>query len=580
MTLSNLTLNIVPLGGLGEIGLNCLALEWAGQILVIDAGLMFPETSQLGVDIVIPDFSYLIERADQVLGIVLTHGHEDHIGSVAYLAQTVKAPIYGTRLTLALAKERLDEAQAEDYELIEIKAKSQLTLGPFEIEFISVSHSIVDGVALAVTTPVGVLIHTGDFKLDLSAPPENRLDLYKFAQYGEKGVLILLSDSTNAEVPGLTTSEKEVGEALTSIFQNAPGRVILACFASSVARLREVARAARAAGRKLLFDGRSMIGIVQKAQELGYLTLGPNETVDLQAANNLADQEIAVVATGSQGEPLSALRRMAMGEHRYIQVRKNDTVVFSARVIPGNERAIGDLVNLFHGLGANVVDRHLNKVHASGHGQVEELKLMLSLTRPKFFVPIHGEYRQLARHAALAKEQGVAESDIFVLTNGQKLTLNERGQAILAEPVQTGRWLVDGSRLASPSDPALKNRIRLAEIGMAIVVLALNVDQLQPVLLAPPLIELINLIYENEPDLTLEATEATNLAFLAFSRDRDPGPLTEEEKKNLTESVRRELRRRFKKAINRKPLFLVRLIEVKTTTCIDEDYLKDMIDTI
>jgi ribonuclease J len=541
---------------------------------------MFPETSQLGVDIVIPDFSYLIERADQVLGIVLTHGHEDHIGSVAYLAQTVKAPIYGTRLTLALAKERLDEAQAEDYELIEIKAKSQLTLGPFEIEFISVSHSIVDGVALAVTTPVGVLIHTGDFKLDLSAPPENRLDLYKFAQYGEKGVLILLSDSTNAEVPGLTTSEKEVGEALTSIFQNAPGRVILACFASSVARLREVARAARAAGRKLLFDGRSMIGIVQKAQELGYLTLGPNETVDLQAANNLADQEIAVVATGSQGEPLSALRRMAMGEHRYIQVRKNDTVVFSARVIPGNERAIGDLVNLFHGLGANVVDRHLNKVHASGHGQVEELKLMLSLTRPKFFVPIHGEYRQLARHAALAKEQGVAESDIFVLTNGQKLTLNERGQAILAEPVQTGRWLVDGSRLASPSDPALKNRIRLAEIGMAIVVLALNVDQLQPVLLAPPLIELINLIYENEPDLTLEATEATNLAFLAFSRDRDPGPLTEEEKKNLTESVRRELRRRFKKAINRKPLFLVRLIEVKTTTCIDEDYLKDMIDTI
>ncbi|MDR2422922.1 MAG: ribonuclease J, partial [Deltaproteobacteria bacterium] len=561
---SSPTLDIVPLGGLGEIGLNCLALEWDGQIMVVDAGLMFPEASQLGVDLVIPDFAYLTANQEKVLGVVLTHGHEDHIGALAFLLRTIKAPIYGTRLTLAMAKERLEEAQARNYELIEIKAQDRLKLGPFEIEFISVSHSIVDGVALAVSTPVGTVVHTGDFKLDLTATEENRLDLFKFALYGEKGVLALLSDSTNADVPGQTVSESAVGQALTEIFRNAPGRVILACFASSVARLRQVALAAQASGRKLLFDGRSMIGVTRMAQELGYLTLAPDAAVDIQAADSLPDKEIAVVVTGSQGEPLSALARMAMGEHRHIQVRPGDSIVFSARVIPGNERAIGHLINLFHRLGADVVDRRRCQVHASGHGQAEELKLMLNLTRPKYFVPIHGETRHLARHAELAREHGLPKENVFLMVNGQRLCLAKEGEAFLGEPVPTGRWLVDGYRLASPLDPVIRSRSRLAEMGLTVATLVLGADEDgTPRFLAPPQATLFGIHYEGEPELSFEAAQAVEGAFTAFLKCRLPGPLTPKETALLIDEVKKNVRRLFKRAIQRKPTVHVQIIELE-----------------
>ncbi|MDR2142626.1 MAG: ribonuclease J [Deltaproteobacteria bacterium] len=564
MASSSLTLDVAPLGGLGEIGLNCLALEYDNQILVIDAGLMFPEINQLGVDIVIPDFAYLTERRERVLGVILTHGHEDHIGALAFLLKTVPVPIYGTRLTLALARERLEEYQARDYELKEIKALDRLTLGPFEIEFISVSHSIVDGVALAVTTPVGVVVHTGDFKLDLMATEENRLDLFKFAQYGEKGVLLLLSDSTNAEVPGLTISESEVGRALGEIFQKAQGRIILACFASSLARLRQVAQAALNSGRKLLFDGRSMIGNIRMAQELGYLDLPPEATVDIQEAEALPDQEIAVVVTGSQGEPLSALSRMALGEHRHIQVRAGDTIIFSARIIPGNEKAISHLINLFHGLGAEVIDQRRHKVHASGHGQAEELKLMLDLTRPRFFSPIHGEIRHLTRHAELAREHGLPPDNVFVLTNGHRLCLTPQGQAYLGESIVTGRWLVDGGRLGSPRDPVIRGRARLAEMGLAVVTLVLGPEtDEEPQFLAAPQVALFGIHYENEPDLSLEAAQVAQEAWAAFGADRFPGPLLPEEKNTVIETIKREVRRLFKVALRKKPTVHVQMIQAQ-----------------
>ncbi|MDR1606996.1 MAG: ribonuclease J [Deltaproteobacteria bacterium] len=565
------TLDIAPLGGLGEIGLNCLALECQDQIVVIDAGLMFPEPTQLGVDLIIPDFSYLIERSEKVLGVILTHGHEDHIGALAFLLKMIKVPVYGTRLTLALAKERLLEYQVKDYDLIEIKAQGRLVLGPFDIEFISVSHSIIDGVALAVNTPVGAIIHTGDFKLDFTAPPENRLDLHKLAEYGEKGVLALLSDSTNAEVPGHSLSENEVGETLTEIFQKAPGRVILACFASSVARLRQVAQAAAKAQRKLLFDGRSMVNNVRLAQELGYLELAPESTVTPLEADSLSDRDLAVVVTGSQGEPLSALSRMAIGEHRQIQARAGDTIIFSARAIPGHERAIGRLVNLFQALGATVVDHRRQKIHASGHGQIDELKLMLNLTRPKFFSPIHGEIRHLSRHAELAREQGWPSENIFQLTNGQKLILNAEGEAYLGEPIPTGRWVVDGSRLGSPHDPVTRGRTHLAEMGLAIVVLVIDPEgpDGDPRLLAPPQTTLLSIHYENEPDLTLEVTQTALLTWALFVRDRFPGPLTLDEEALVAETVRRDVRRLFKAMIARKPKTLIQIVKVGSDAPLD-----------
>jgi ribonuclease J len=559
---SGLTLDIIPLGGLGEFGLNCLAVVYGQDILVIDAGLMFPDPSLLGVDLIIPDFTFLADHKDQIAGIIVTHGHEDHIGALAFLLKFIQAPIYGTRLTLAMARERLEEYQARDYQFQEIKANDKISLGPFDIEFIAVSHSIIDGVGLAITTPAGIIVHTGDFKLDLNATADNRLDLFKFAEYGQKGVLVLLSDSTNAEVPGQTLSESEVGRTLTDIFNKAPGRIILACFASSIARLKQVALAGLNSGRRLLFDGRSMIGNVAMAQELGLLELPPEATIDIHEAEGLSDREVAVVVTGSQGEPLSALSRMALGEHKHISVRAGDTIIFSARIIPGNERAIGHLVNLFHRLGAEVLDQRHHKVHASGHGQAEELKLMLNLTNPRFFIPVHGEMRHLTRHAELAREHGLSPENIFVLTDGQKISFTQDQEAFLQTPVPTGRWVVDGSRLGSPVDPVLRSRMHLAETGLAVVTLVLgpkNDDQTQD-FIGSPQVNLFGIHYENEPNLTLEAAETARLTLALFQDEHFDGPYTPEEIATVTETIRRDVRRLFKTSIHRKPMVFVQVI--------------------
>ncbi|MDR0621545.1 MAG: ribonuclease J [Deltaproteobacteria bacterium] len=550
------SLDIIPLGGLEEIGLNCTALVYGRDILVIDAGLMFPEVKQPGVDLVVPDFSFLKNNADRVLGLILTHGHEDHIGALAHFLKDVPTTVYGTRLTLAMSMDRLDEYQVPVPPLVVVRPRQTAKLGPFEVEFIGVNHSILDGVGLAVTTPLGVIIHTGDFKIDPCAPPAERTDLFTFARYGESGVLALLSDSTNSDVPGHSLSEVEVGRALTSLFQMAKGRIILACFASSLARIRQVALAAQNSGRKLLFDGRSMLNSVSLGCQVGYLNLEEGAVVEIDEAMALPDDKLVVVATGSQGEPLSALARMASGEHKHIKVDQGDTIIFSARVIPGNERAILTLTNLFHGIGATVVDSRYHTVHASGHGQMEELKLMLDLTKPKYLIPIHGEPQHVLKHAALAMETGMEADRIKILKDGQRLMFTPNGSCQLGAPIHTGRMVVDGNRLGQADDPVLRSRLSLAEMGLVYVILVLNAKDLS--LAAPPQVNIHALHYEDEPHLESEAVETTELTLEEWREKQMPPD--DFDLSNLIDNVKRNVRRLFKRAISRKPLIFTEVI--------------------
>jgi ribonuclease J len=496
-------LSLIPLGGLGEIGKNMMAVRFGENILVIDCGLMFPEESMLGIDIVIPDITFLLENRDSVLGIVLTHGHEDHIGALPYLLRQINVPIYGTKLTLGLLHGKLKEQNmAGDVVLHTMKPRDIVQVGPFKIEFIKVSHSIPDAVAIALHTPIGVVLHTGDFKIDQTPVDGQVTDLQRLAQLGEKGVLVLLSDSTNAERPGYTRSERYVGNTFEETFRLATeDRIIIATFATNIHRLQQVIHAAYKYGRKVAVVGRSMVNAVSVATELGYLEIPEDILVELEEANRLPKNKVAILTTGSQGEPMSALTRMAFSDHRQVEIMPGDTVIISATPIPGNEKLVSRIIDQLFKLGAKVIYESVDGIHVSGHPSQEELKLMLNLTRPKFFVPIHGEYRMLIRHAELAREVGVKPENVFVVDNGQVLDFTRRTGKI-AGRVTSGKVLVDGLGVGDVGNIVLKDRRVLSQDGILIVVMAFNHDT--GLLVAGPDIVSRGFVYVRESEELIE----------------------------------------------------------------------------
>jgi ribonuclease J len=468
------TLSIIPLGGIGEIGMNSTVLECGDDIIVIDAGLMFPDPEMLGVDIVIPDFTYLLENRHKVRAIVLTHAHEDHIGALPFLLRELNVPIYGTRLTLGFVKEKLREhGLDEQVTLIPVRPRDTVGLGCFQVEFIRVTHSIVDGVGLGITTPVGRVVHTGDFKIDPTPVDNEVMDLRTFSEYGDKGTLAFLSDSTNALQGGYTFSEKEVRRGLEEIFHKAKGRIVVATFASNIHRVQQIIDVAVMHGRKVILNGKSMIANALIALDLGYLKMPPDTWLKIDSLKDLPDDQIVLITTGSQGEPMSALTLMAANEHKHFQIRKGDTIVLSSKMIPGNERAITRIINHLFKHGAEVFYEKVSEVHVSGHASKEELKLLLNLVRPKFFIPVHGEYRHLVYHAKLATKVNIPEENIFILEDGEVMEFTP-DSARCAGRVQAGRVLIDGKVPGGVESVVLRDRMKLAHDGVVIVILAIE----------------------------------------------------------------------------------------------------------
>ncbi|MDH5767654.1 MAG: ribonuclease J [Nitrospirota bacterium] len=467
------TLSVIPLGGVEEIGLNMTVFEYGNDIIIVDAGLMFPEEEMLGVDFVIPDFSYILDNREKVRGIVLTHGHEDHIGALHFLLKEIDAPVYGTPLTLGLVRSKLREHHLDDSKLIPVKPRDVINLGVFSVEFIRVTHSIVDGVGLGIQTPVGLVVHTGDFKLDPTPVDGQLMDFHKFAEYGERGTLLFLSDSTNAEKGGFTFSEKEVRRVFEDIFANAPGRIIIATFASNIHRIQQAIDVAIMYGRKVIMCGKSIVSNAQIALDLGYLNLPQDTWLRLDNLKELKDKEVVVITTGSQGEPMSVLSRIATGEHKIIEIKEGDTVILSARMIPGNERSIGRIINHLFRRGAHVIYEKVSEVHVSGHASKEELKLMLNLVRPKYFMPIHGEYRHLVYHSKLAKKLGIPKENIFILQNGDVIDITQEGASRNGK-VSSGRIFIDGKGIGDVEDMVLRDRRRLAHDGIVLILLAIE----------------------------------------------------------------------------------------------------------
>jgi ribonuclease J len=468
-------LTILPLGGLGEIGRNMMAIQYEDDIVVIDCGLMFPEQEMLGIDLVIPDINWLIERQRHVRGIVLTHGHEDHIGALPYVLPRLPVPVYGTSLSLGILRNKLREHHLlESTDLHTVRHGDHVQMGEMAVEFIRATHSIPDACALAIHTPLGTIVHSGDFKMDHTPINGEPPDLARLARLGDEGVLLLLSDSTNSESEGITPSERTVGEALTQIFEQADGRIIMATFASNISRLQQALDCAEGCDRRAILVGRSMMNNAQVAQELGFLKVSSGQLVWPRQLEKLKDGELLVLCTGSQGEPLSALTRIASGEHPIIQLKSGDTVILSANPIPGNEELVHRTVNNLYRHGARVFHSSRHKVHASGHASREELKLLMTLTRPRYFVPVHGEYRHLAIHAELARSVGIPAENVVPIDNGTVIEVNGDGIHRTGRRAPAGYVYVDGLSIDEAGDVVLRDRQLLAQDGVVIVVLTVE----------------------------------------------------------------------------------------------------------
>ncbi|EGT3614642.1 ribonuclease J [Clostridium perfringens] len=474
MKREKLKVKIIPLGGLNEIGKNLTVIEFKDDIIVVDCGLKFPDEDMFGIDIVIPDVSYLIKNADKVRGIFLTHGHEDHIGALPYVLKNLNVPVYGTKLTLGIVETKLKEhGLLSTTELIRVKPRDIIKLKSSSVEFVKTNHSIADSVAIAVHTPLGVVLHTGDFKVDYTPTDGEVMDFARFAELGRKGVLAMMADSTNVERPGYTMSERAVGENLKKIFMGAKGRIIIATFASNIHRIQQIVEAAEMTGRKIAVSGRSMENIVQVAIELGYLTIDKDSFVSIDAISKYPSEQVTIITTGSQGEPMSALARMASSEHKKVNIIEGDTVILSATPIPGNEKLVSKVINQLFKKGAEVVYGKLADVHVSGHACQEELKLMQALVKPKFFIPVHGEYRHLKQHAELAVDVGLPENNFMIAENGDVIEIT-RDSIKKNGSVTSGQIFVDGLGVGDVGNIVLRDRKHLSQDGILTVVVTIS----------------------------------------------------------------------------------------------------------
>lgn len=546
---------LIPLGGLGEIGKNMLAVKYRDEILVIDAGLMFPEEEMLGIDLVIPEITYLVENKEKIKGLILTHGHEDHIGALPYVLRQLNMDIYGTRLTLGLAGIKLKEHGLEGQaRLIPVQPGETRKIGVFRVDFIHVNHSIAGVVALAIHTPVGTVVHTSDFKVDHTPVEGAPLDFGKFADLGDEGVLVLLSDSTNVEREGYTPSERILAEQFEDLFYKAEGRIIVTTFASNIHRIQQVINCAATHGRKVALAGRSMVNVVSIACELGYLKVPEGLLLELEEIDRYPHERVAILTTGSQGEPLSALTRMAMGEHRIIKIVPGDTVIISASAIPGNEKLIARVINQLYKQGAHVVYETLTGVHVSGHARQEELKMMINLVRPEFLVPVHGEYRHLVQHARLAQELGVPAKNVFIAEIGDVLEFAP-GYGAVTGRVPAGQVFVDGLGVGDVGNIVLRDRKQLAEDGILIVVITMDKENKQ--VLAGPDIVSRGFVYVRESeDLIAEARKKVQAILQKCTKEGDC------DWTSIKGQIRETLGRYFYEKMKRRPMLLPIIMEV------------------
>lgn len=547
-------LQIIPLGGLGEIGKNMTAFRYQDTIIVIDAGLMFPEEELLGIDIVIPDITYLLENREKVKAILLTHGHEDHVGSLPYVLKEINVPVYGSRLTLGIVERKLDEHNLSGTMLNVVKPRDILNIGSFAIEFFRVCHSIPDALGIALHTPLGIVVHTGDIKLDQTPVDNELVDFRKFSELGEKGVLVMLGDSTNADRPGFTLSERVVGNTFDELFGKCEGRIIVTTFASNVHRIQQVVSTAAKYQRKICVIGRSMVNNVQVAMDLGYIDIPEGMLIEMEDISEYQAQEIVIVTTGSQGEPMSALTRMATADHRWVGIQPGDTVIISANPIPGNEKLVNKTVDLLFKQGAEVIYEKSMGVHVSGHAAQEELKIILNLINPRYFVPVHGEYHHLIKHAKLAENLGIPKENIFVAENGQVIEFAKE-QGGLNGKVSSGRILVDGLGVGDVGNIVLRDRRQLSQEGIMIVVV--TIDKEKGGVLAGPDIVSRGFVYVRESEeLIVDAKEKVKEALDACAQ------------RNITEwaviksQVRERLSRHLYEKTGRRPMILPIIMEV------------------
>lgn len=538
----NEQLKFIPLGGLGEIGKNMYALEYGDDIIIIDSGLMFPDQELPGIDYIVPDISYLEANREKILGIVLTHGHEDHTGGLPFVLQRLNVPLYGTRLTLGLVGNKLrEDMPLTEPQMNEVKANDVVDIGPFKIRFIAVSHSIPDGVALSIETPLGRVIHTGDFKLD-STPIDGRITDYgAFAEEGDKGVLLLLSDSTNAERKGFTPSERIISGTLDRLYRNYRSRrIVISSFASNVHRIQQVADGAARFNRKIAFMGRSMVRNVELARSLGYLKIDEKMIVNVEEIGKIPDNQLVLMTTGSQGEPFSGLVMMSRGEHKQITLGDRDAVFLLASIIPGNEKLVNNTINRLFAIGCEVVYEADKLTHVSGHASSEELKIMLNLVRPQYFVPIHGEYRHLVRHSQLAQDVGIPNRNIFVMTNGEILTFQKGARPHTRDHVQAGAVLVDGNAVGEIKSQVMKERRELAEDGVIVLSITLNPSGK---LLAPIVADSKGFFIQDEDKGVFDEIRAAAARVL---REYEGGRLPE------LENLERAIRSRVREVIRRR----------------------------